>query len=105
MRAGAKYILGIAKQLAPKDTGALAKALKVRAGKRKKDHIRINIVSAKNQGSNMNSGDMYYGAFVEYGTSHMPAQSFLRNSFDRGHNHAASLIKASIIEALNRLKK
>jgi HK97 gp10 family phage protein len=64
MRKGQKIVQAEVKALAPVRTGATRKAVKVRAGKRKKDTVRINVQIGKGD----YKGATYYAAFPEYGT-------------------------------------
>lgn len=63
LRSGAKLVQAETKQLAPVATGLLRKSLKVRAMKRKKGRIGINV----QMGAGDYKGETFYGAFVEYG--------------------------------------
>jgi Bacteriophage HK97-gp10, putative tail-component len=106
LRAGAKYLSKIAKADAPKDTGDLAKAINVRAGKRKAGAIRINVVSGK--ASVIPQGVKYYGADVEYGLHpyrHLVADPFMKLAFKSGQRQAQGMIKAAIVSAIAKLGK
>ena len=63
LRDGAKIVQAETKSLAPVQTGLLKKSLKVRAMKRKKGRIGINV----QMGAGDYKGETFYGAFVEYG--------------------------------------
>lgn len=63
LRAGAKIVLAKARANAPKRTGALARSLKVRAGKTKRGKISIVVQSKEGDFK----GDQFYGAIVELG--------------------------------------
>lgn len=99
MREADKHMLSIAKDLAPVATGALKAALKVRAGKRKKDFIRLNIVSFSTGHLN------YIGAFQEYGTKKMKKHPFIAPAFQRGQSQAQEIIRNSLNAALSALEK
>jgi HK97 gp10 family phage protein len=64
MRAGAKVILPKAKAYAPVGaTGNLRRAIKVRAAKRSRKYIGVNVTL----GEGFFIGDAFYGAFQEFG--------------------------------------
>lgn len=73
MRKGMKPVLDEVKQNVPVDTGATKKDIKIRAGKRSRDRIEVQ-VSSKN--------DNYIPKFLEYGTSKMQARPFYRPAFE-----------------------
>jgi HK97 gp10 family phage protein len=67
LRAAAKVIQAQAVANAPKDTGALKKSIKVRAGKRsRKGIVRVNVTTSKDS-TTLYKGKQYYGAFIEFG--------------------------------------
>ena len=63
LRAGAKESLGAIKRRAPRDTGALARSLKVRAAQRSRTHFGAGV----RIGEGYFKGDTFYGAFQELG--------------------------------------
>lgn len=63
LREGAKIVAAEAKTLAPVRSGNTRKAIKVRAGRSKKDYISV-LVSV---GSKWFTGKEFYAAFVEFG--------------------------------------
>ena len=63
LRAGAKIVRQAATQEAPSVSGATRKAIKVRAGKRRKGYLAV-LVSV---GQRWFTGATFYAAFVEYG--------------------------------------
>lgn len=79
LRAAAKVIHAEAKQLVPVRSGALQKSLKVRAQKRKRDSIGVNVQT----GEKFFRGPVFYGGFVEYGTRKMQGRHFMQSAFDR----------------------
>jgi HK97 gp10 family phage protein len=66
LRAGAKPIQKTAKALAPKQSGKLAKSIRVRAGKPNKKG-RLTVIVTTSGKDNLFTGATYYGAFVELG--------------------------------------
>lgn len=66
MRAGAKIIQTEAKALAPKDTGALRKSIRVRTAKKKKrGEVKFTVTTSSKD--NLFKGDQFYGGFQELG--------------------------------------
>lgn len=63
LREGAKIVQHATKELAPVRTGLLKKSIKVRAAKRKRGRIAINV----QMGAGDYKGETFYGAFIEYG--------------------------------------
>jgi len=82
-RAGAKIFASQLKQDVRIDTGTLRKQVKVRAGKSKKLSLSVNASTGDPKKANLNSGEAFYGSFVEYGTKNMSAQPFIRPAFDK----------------------
>jgi HK97 gp10 family phage protein len=74
LRDGAKVVAAAVKRGAPKDTGLLIKSVKVRAGKRKKDNIRMRVVVTGGHGRNM-------VAPTEYGDKDQAPNPFMRTAF------------------------
>lgn len=64
-RAGAKIVQAAAKQTVPKKTGLLRKSIKVRAIKRTRTKIGVNVTTGKT--ASLFTGKTYYGAFQEWG--------------------------------------
>jgi HK97 gp10 family phage protein len=65
LRAGSKVLKAEAVRLAPKKTGAVKRNIKVRAGKRSRRGITMEVRIGK-EGNY--KGDQCYGAFAEFGT-------------------------------------
>lgn len=68
-RAGCRLILAQAKELAPEKTGALQRAMKVKAIPRSRRFI-----------GTMVRMEVFYGAFVDLGTKHIKARNFMRGA-------------------------
>ncbi|MEZ5951183.1 MAG: HK97 gp10 family phage protein [Planctomycetaceae bacterium] len=73
MRIGMKPLLDEVKQNVPVDTGATKNDIRIRAGKRSRDRIEVQ-VSSKN--------DNYIPKFLEFGTSKMAARPFYRPAYE-----------------------
>jgi HK97 gp10 family phage protein len=113
LRAGMKVIKNEAVKLAPKKsrkskktknlkrTGALRKAIKVRAVVRKRNVIGIDL----KVGDGDFLGKTFYAAFVEFGTSRMPAHPFMRPAFESKKSEASAIIKQLILEGIEREAK
>ena len=63
LRAGVKILTAEAKRTAPRRTGALAKAIKTRAGPRSRSSISV----ATRLGAGFFKGETFYGGFQEFG--------------------------------------
>ena len=84
MRPAMKPVAKSASEAAPKDTGALAQSIKVRAAKRSTKFIGIDVQI----GEGDFKGDTWYGAAQEYGTSKMPPKGFMRRAYDEDGDEA-----------------
>ena len=62
-RAGSKVIARVAARRAPRKTGALARSIKVRAMKRRRNRVGTVVVA----GNKTFTGDTFYGGFQEFG--------------------------------------
>jgi HK97 gp10 family phage protein len=72
--AGARVVARHARALAPVgETGNLRKSIKARRGR-----VRLE----KGQAIAFVNASVFYSRFVEYGTAHQPARSFLRAALD-----------------------
>ena len=87
----------------PKETGALKKALKVRASKRSSVYISYNAIF---------SADLsYIGRFLEFGTKNddgsqrIEPMSFVRDAFNKEKENVARATVNSITEETNRIIK
>lgn len=79
LRAAAKVIHGEARQLVPVLSGKLMRSLKVRAQKRRRGSIGVNVQTGKK----FFRGPTFYGGFVEYGTKKMEGRHFMQDAFRR----------------------
>jgi len=50
-------------------------------------------------------GDAYYGRFLEFGTSRMPARPFLRPAFDARSNEALGIFMDRLRENIERARR
>lgn len=89
-REASKVILPMARKLAPKRTGALRKAIRVRATKRSRVYIGARVVVGKE----WFTGEQFYGGFQEWGwrtgkrgaskRRPVPGKHFLQQAYDQG---------------------
>jgi len=84
-----------AKTLAPKDEGQIKKNIKVRASKRSRKSIGINVSLHKDKFK-----DNFYGAFQEFGTSKIKPQGFLRKSFDQNVESSTKTMELTLLKAM-----
>lgn len=91
--------------------GSLRKAIKIRAGARRKGYIRRSIVVGKELGSKgtasesgLYRGDTYYAGFVEYGlpksNPRYPRQQFMRPAFDTTKDYTRDYVMKHIRDKL-----
>lgn len=82
VRAGAKPLVEAAKDYAPVDKGILKKSIGVNR-KKTKDKNQVWFAVSPRKGGKY---DGFYGHMVEFGTSKMAAQPFLRPAFESQDN-------------------
>lgn len=92
MRAGGKIVLDSAKQRVPVDTGALQASLKLRAMKRSKNVLGVQILTGKG----FFVGKQFYGAFLELGTHKLPARPYLRPALEENRTSVLGLMQQEI---------
>lgn len=84
-RKAAKPLLDAARSFAPVETGALRKGIKIRSVKRKRSSQIIGVkvqTPTREQLGIPEDASHYYPAVLEYGTSEIPARSYMRNARD-----------------------
>jgi HK97 gp10 family phage protein len=92
-REAAKVLAAEIRAEAPKDTGALKRSVKVRAGRRKKDTITTVVqVSGGHD-------DPFIG-FVEFGSKENPANPFIRRSVLAKRAEVVDTVAAKVGEAI-----
>ena len=97
VRAVASDFARSAKAVVIKDSGDLKKSIKVKKRRsRSKNYTRFTIGIDKAKYS------VFYGHMVEFGTSNMPAQPFMRPAFERGKHQA---IQQMTVRMRKRLDK
>lgn len=102
-RDGSKIIQKAVKDETPKgSSGLLKKAIKVRASKRKKNRIGVNVQIG--QGSF--KGESFYGGFIEFGTKNsegkakIKARRFMKKGFDKAKDSAGKRMIESLRESI-----
>jgi HK97 gp10 family phage protein len=90
-RAGCKILQAKAKQMAPKKTGALRQAIKVRALPRSRRYVGTQVTMK-----------VYYGAFVNYGTKYITARRFLNKTTQ---DNKALAVKEALEIVVQELEK
>lgn len=104
LRAGMKAVLPFVLALVPQLTGNLARSIKLRALKRKKGRVGIEIVTGtRDQLGIPADSPWYYPAHVELGTEHAPATSFMRAGLKSGQGSALAAVTAKLWERLEKL--
>ena len=85
-RTALKPVLQESRSLAPSDTGFLKRNIKVRALPRSRKVFGARVTSGR--GKNANSGDAFYGAFLEFGTRNIKPRRFMKQAADRKRTQA-----------------
>ena len=98
LRAGAKVIATQCKADSPVRSGLLRSKIRVRSGKRRRNHIRINVAVGKKDFQ----GETFYAGFVDRGRKSgkrgsrnrrpIPGSKFLEKAFDKARPRAAAAI-------------
>lgn len=97
MRKALKPVAQAVRQEAPEKSGALKRAIKVRAGKRtSKGVIRLQV----RVGAGDFKGDTFYGAFQQFGTKKIPANDFMTRGFEATAEGAKDEAERLIVEGL-----
>jgi len=99
LRAGAKVIHTAAKANVPVDTGALKQSLKVKAMRKRRHSYGVMVATS----DGWFKGDEFYGAFLEFGTSKMPAKPFVRPAFDAEKDNAEKIIKNQLQQGIEQV--
>jgi len=96
MRKTAKQIQGDAKKNAPKDEGELRRSLKVRAGKRSRRRVSVNVLTDPKA----YEANRVHAFLIERGTRHMAAQPFLLPAMRRAERFARAQFEQNIREVI-----
>lgn len=95
LRSGAKTMARAVAARAPVATGKLKKSVKVRAGKRKRDTISMQVVITGGHPTPM-------VAAAEYGTRDAPAQPFIRPGFEATKDEVAASALGQIKQGIEQ---
>lgn len=113
MRKGLKRVQARAEALAPKDTGALASKIKVKAGKRSRTWTRMKVVIEAPDvppppgGKKAGGRPFFYGAAAEYGVKsrNRPGTHFMEKAYEEEGPAAVEEIGEIIASELVNLFK
>lgn len=105
-RQGAKILLKKAKDKAPKETGALKKAIKIKSAPRSRKFVGIDI----GVGSQFFVGKQFYGSFLEFGwkpggTGEFIGEqhSFIKPTFEEEGNNVKTKVMNEMFNGLMKL--
>lgn len=105
-RSTAKDILSDARIRVPIDTGNLRKSLRVRALKKAKGRIGVQIETGTREELGIDENDKYYyPAAIELGAEGVPVQSFLRAALEVNRVPGTDKIKKSIMDGIKEAGK
>ena len=109
LRPALKPVLQEARGNAPKDTNNLSKNIKIKSIPRSRTYIgaRVTSGSKKAKPGNENSGDAFYGAFLEYGTKPRATKlgasrgrikpiRYMKKAADKKREHAMRIYREGI---------
>lgn len=91
MRQGANVIRDEARAKAPLDTGLLKRQIRTRERSEQEGNMRFAVEIPRS---------VFYGRFIEYGTSKMPAKPFLRPAAEGKTEEAVTAMRDALSEAI-----
>lgn len=106
LRAGGKIVLALAKSRVPRDTGALARGLRLRALKRSRVRLGVRVMTPPREKLKIDpDAKGYYPAHVELGHkkpdgTQVPAQPFLRNAHDQSEGRVVATVRSELARLL-----
>lgn len=89
VRKGANIIRDKARSYVPVDTGDLKKSITVSGAKYKKGTIALAIKPRNNKKKGVT---VFYGRFIEYGTSKMAAKPYMRPAYDEAEKEVLDTV-------------
>ncbi|TLP41040.1 HK97-gp10 family putative phage morphogenesis protein [Arcobacter arenosus] len=98
LRAGCKPILDAAKENVPKDTGNLKKSLGI-IKRRSRDKSKVRFSVTPRRGGKY---DGFYAHMIEFGTSKMSAQPFMRPAFENQDNQSIEAAKKYMAKRIDK---
>ena len=102
-RPALKPVLQEARADAPVKTGQLKKNIKIRALPRSRSSLGSRVTSGL--GKNANSGDAFYGAFLEYGTKRIEAKRFMKGAAEKKRSQVLNIYKKEVGQNITKLAK
>jgi len=106
---GAALIRNKARELAPKDTGEMAKDIQIKRERTEGDHIASHSVFVRSGRKSRLSGkkrnvdkDSWYWFQQEFGNVKMPAQPFMRPAFESEKENAVDEIGAELDKRIQK---
>lgn len=102
IRKGANIIRDKARAYVPVDTGELRKSITVSGAKYRKGTIALSIKPRKNKKRGIS---VFYGKFIEYGTSKMAAKPFMRPAYDEAEKEVLDVVINDIKSKVNEVAK
>lgn len=94
LRPAAKLVQRRAKELAPRQTGALVRDIRVRALPRSTKFIGVDVLMGKGVADQQDVA--YYSSFVEFGTKHQAPDQFMRIAAYKEENASQRLVLAQL---------
>lgn len=98
VRAGTKPLVDAARANVPVDTGNLKKSIGINRKRTKDKSTMWFTISPRKGGVN----DGFYGHMIEFGTSKMTAQPFMRPAFESQDNQSIEATKKYIAERIDK---
>lgn len=106
LRAGAKEILAVTKQLVPVDTGKLREGLKIRATKARRGSFGVQVQTPTRADLGIGADEKgFYPAVLEYGADGHPPHPYLRPALEQGRAAALDAIATGIREGIDEAVK
>ncbi len=95
LKKAAETVLDSAKEKVPVDTGKLKDNLDISKVKTKNGEKYIEVGITKGDNS-----EIFYGKFIEWGTSQRPATPYLQPAYEENQNKIKEIIKQELKEGL-----
>jgi HK97 gp10 family phage protein len=95
LKRAAETVLDSAKEKVPVDTGKLKDTLDMSTVKTKNGEKYIEVGITKGDNS-----EIFYGKFIEWGTSQRPATPYLQPAYEENQNKIKEIIKQELKEGL-----
>lgn len=101
----AEPILADAKAGAPVASGALLHSLEILGPEIEQEAVRVTVETGTREALGIAATDPYfYPSASEFGTSEMPARSFMRPAFEAGKTAAIEQVKRELRERVEALR-